>query len=108
MSIQELKRTWDQFGKTDPLWAILSVPDKKGNRWRLDDFFDSGIQEIDSVIEYMKSLGLAVRHQRALDFGCGVGRLTQALAKHFDEVIGLDIAPSMLQLARRYNRWRGK
>src|SRR5262249_48837046 len=42
---------------------------------------------------------------RALDFGCGVGRLTQALARHFETVVGVDIAPSMLRGARKYNKF---
>jgi len=33
-----------------------------------------------------------------------VGRLSQALAEHFREVHGVDIAPSMLDLARDLNR----
>lgn len=41
---------------------------------------------------------------RALDFGCGVGRLSQPLADNFDEVYGIDISPSMIELARKYNR----
>lgn len=40
----------------------------------------------------------------ALDFGCGVGRLTQALADHFTTVIGVDVSPTMLQLASKLNR----
>ncbi len=43
--------------------------------------------------------------QRALDFGCGVGRLSQALAEHFERVVGVDIAESMVQRAREYNRY---
>lgn len=38
---------------------------------------------------------------RALDFGCGVGRLTLALAKEFDAVVGLDISDAMLAEAKR-------
>ena len=36
-----------------------------------------------------------------------MGRLTQALAARFDEVWGVDIAPSMIELANRYNRHPG-
>ncbi len=50
------------------------------------------------------ALGLPAKRQTALDFGCGVGRVTQALASHFDEVTGVDIAPAMLERAGRYNR----
>ena len=41
----------------------------------------------------------------ALDFGCGVGRVTQALALHFDQVYGVDISPSMIQHADNYNQY---
>jgi SAM-dependent methyltransferase len=40
----------------------------------------------------------------ALDFGCGIGRLTQALAGHFEQVYGVDISPKMIELARQHNR----
>jgi SAM-dependent methyltransferase len=39
-----------------------------------------------------------------LDFGCGVGRLSQALGARFDAVVGVDVAPSMIDLADRYNQ----
>jgi SAM-dependent methyltransferase len=40
---------------------------------------------------------------RCLDLGCGVGRLTSALADHFGKVVGLDIAPAFIEEARRHN-----
>jgi ubiquinone/menaquinone biosynthesis C-methylase UbiE len=36
-----------------------------------------------------------------LDFGCGAGRLSLALADHVDSVVGVDISPPMLDTARR-------
>ena len=39
---------------------------------------------------------------RALDFGCGAGRLTQGLARHFERVTGVDISPRMVALARAH------
>lgn len=103
MNLKELQKDWDQFGKTDPLWSILTAPDKKGNKWEIGDFFDTGRKEIDSIMKYVESLGIKVQTKKALDFGCGVGRLTQALAYYFDEVYGVDIAPSMIELAEKYN-----
>jgi len=49
-------------------------------------------------------MNLKIGHGRALDFGCGVGRLTRALANYFDEVSGVDISESMIRLAEKYNR----
>jgi SAM-dependent methyltransferase len=43
-----------------------------------------------------------------LDFGCGVGRLSQALADYADEVVGVDISAPMLEVARRIDRTQGR
>lgn len=104
MNLRGLKRNWNAFGKKDPLWAILTLDEKKGNKWDVEEFFARGRDEIEKVLESVSNLGLEVRRRQALDFGCGVGRLAQALAQHFEEVHGVDIAPSMIQLAERYNR----
>ena len=51
MSFKQLQRTWDTFGREDPLWAILSHGNKRGNRWNLDDFMATGRQEIQEALE---------------------------------------------------------
>jgi SAM-dependent methyltransferase len=40
----------------------------------------------------------------AVDVGCGVGRLTHALADRFEHVVGLDVTPAMLERAAARNR----
>lgn len=67
-----------------------------------------GYKEIEAIMRYIEILGIEIPKRRALDFGCGVGRLTQALANYFDEVVGVDVAPSMLELAVKYNRYPDK
>jgi ubiquinone/menaquinone biosynthesis C-methylase UbiE len=104
MDVKDLRQDWDAFGKADPLWAILTFPEKRGRRWDVTEFFDTGKQEIEALMKDVDSVGGTGSRSRALDFGCGAGRLTQALAGYFDEVHGVDVAPSMINLARRYNR----
>jgi len=104
MDLKELQRHWHAFGQQDPLWAILTDSQKRGGKWDLDEFFKTGRDEIDNVTRYIESLGLPLLRKKALDFGCGVGRLTQALCRGFDECYGVDIAPSMIKLADEYNR----
>lgn len=101
--IKDLGESWDEQGKLDPMRAILS-PRNKNDTWDIDEFFATGQRKTDALLEYIKSLSINVRRGKALDFGCGIGRLTQALAPHFDEVHGVDIAPSMIELASKYNR----
>lgn len=103
MTLENVKRSWDALAGTDPLWAVLTDPAKKGGVWRLEDFFDSGRVEIDLVMARAQQLGRPARHARALDFGCGVGRLTQALCCHFERCDGVDIAQPMIDKARHHN-----
>ncbi len=76
MNLKEVQRNWNAFGKIDPLWAILTWPEKRGNQWQLDEFFKTGQEEVDSVMRHTQSVGSNFRNGTALDFGCGVGRLT--------------------------------
>jgi predicted TPR repeat methyltransferase len=43
------------------------------------------------------------RNRTALEIGCGVGRLTEALADHFGRVVGVDVAPTLIEEAQRRN-----
>lgn len=104
MKLRETRRHWNRFARTDPLWAVLAEPDKTEGRWRVDEFFATGRAGIQSLLEWVNGYAPAVRRERALDFGCGVGRLSQALAEHFSFVDGVDIAEEMLSLAGKYNQ----
>ncbi len=104
MDFKSLQHHWDKFGQTDPLWSILSMPNKTGNRWDVDEFFATGETEVERLIQYLASLDLTLPGGQALDFGCGIGRVTQPLAHHFEVCHGLDIAPTMIDLANQYNK----
>jgi len=104
VSLRRVNRRWEELARTDPLWAILSEPSKRGNRWEANQFFRTGQEEIRNVLEHLESLGCRPERRSALDFGCGAGRLTLALASHFETAHGVDASPSMLDLARRYNK----
>jgi SAM-dependent methyltransferase len=102
MNPERLRDHWDALGRRDPLWAVLSVRGRESGGWDVDEFLRTGR---DDVSRYLAMLGEgAVRRGRALDFGCGVGRLTQALAVEFESCDGVDIAPSMIELARELNQ----
>jgi SAM-dependent methyltransferase len=104
----EAARYWESHAKSDPLWAVLSDPTKRGRRWDLDTFFETGRREISLLMFQLEELGLSPSGECALDFGCGVGRLSQALATYFKRVIGLDVAPTMVRLAEQLNRFHDR
>lgn len=104
MKLWQTRRHWEKFARTDPLWAVLSHADKAGNRWNIEDFFATGRATIDAELARVRARYPELRMGRALDFGCGAGRLTQALAAHFEAATGVDISEGMIALAREQNR----
>jgi SAM-dependent methyltransferase len=105
MELKDVQANWDRFGLSDPLWAIKTDPTKRWGKWSLEEFFELGQMEIAEVMAHIASLPIELKRERVLDFGCGVGRLTQALCSYFGECHGVDIAPSMIELANQYNRF---
>jgi ubiquinone/menaquinone biosynthesis C-methylase UbiE len=104
MQLKRKQKEWDSLGKNDPYWAILSYENKKNNKWGKNDFFLTGKTEIIDLFEKIKDKSIPLHTYRALDFGCGIGRLTQPLAKYFEYTYGVDISPSMIKLARKINK----
>lgn len=103
MELDDLKKNWDQLGKKDAFWAILTGSAGAARDWDLRQFFAEGVGEIDARLKRLDELGIIIERGNALDFGCGVGRLTQALARAFDHATGVDIAPSMIEKAQTLN-----
>jgi len=104
MGLSDVQATWEKLGRRDPFWAVLTLRPCKHNRWEPGAFFETGRREVEEALAHVRGLGVELRFGRALDFGCGVGRLCRALGERFDEVVGLDIAAPMLDVARRHNR----
>jgi SAM-dependent methyltransferase len=93
-------REWEELAQLDPLFAILTEKGKQFRKWDREEFFASGRAEIDAL---MQSWGFeGGSNGRALDFGCGVGRLSSALRSYFGEVFGVDISEEMVELATSF------
>jgi len=101
------RQDWEDLGRVDPEWAILSEPEKRLGGWDQEAFFATGRAEVGAVLSRAQEQGLLARRGRALDVGCGIGRLSTALADEFDEVIGVDISETMLERARSLHGARG-
>jgi SAM-dependent methyltransferase len=94
---------WDDLAATDPLWAVLSDPARKGGGWRLEEFLATGERAVSSALRRAEELGVPQTFERALDVGCGVGRITRALAARFGECLGVDVSETMVRHATRIN-----
>jgi SAM-dependent methyltransferase len=104
-SIEAAREYWNHHANRDPLWAVLSDSSKTDRRWDLASFMQTGEREIALLFHELDALSLAVPRDAAVDFGCGVGRLTQALARRFGSVLGLDVSSGMIHIARQINKY---
>jgi ubiquinone/menaquinone biosynthesis C-methylase UbiE len=99
---QQLSQTWEELGEQDPLWAVASLPDKRGGRWNLVEFMETGERGIahyhQLIAAHFPNTG-AFAH--VLDFGCGAGRLTCAWGRRARQATGVDISSSMLEIAKK-------
>jgi SAM-dependent methyltransferase len=106
-ALKELQRNWEGLAQADPLWAICTDPGKRNRQWTQEEFFATGRKEIEAVLGYAARIGVCIdKTLPALDFGCGVGRLTRAMAEYFPECCGVDISPTMISMAQELNRDR--
>jgi SAM-dependent methyltransferase len=96
---------WRELGATQPFWGVLSDPRFRNESLTpegLDLFDESGRRDIADIARQLAEIaGGELKVGRALDFGCGVGRLSEAMCAYADEVVGYDISPGMLEQARR-------
>jgi len=93
---------WERWGLQDAYRGVLGFDTAALDAERRAAFFDSGREHIGRALEVVeRHFGAPNWNGRALDFGCGVGRLLVPLCERFAEVVGVDISTSMLDIARK-------
>jgi ubiquinone/menaquinone biosynthesis C-methylase UbiE len=81
--LQKMRDDWDQRARENARYYVANGT----TAWTDEDFFASGEK---SVADEM----------RVLEIGCGVGRVTRALAKFFGEVHAVDVSGEMIREAK--------
>ena len=94
---------WNVLAELDPLWTILSDPEKKFGKWDAKEFFGTGTREAERVLAMCRANSLSISYGKLLDFGCGVGRMTRAFANFFISCVGIDVSVNMVALANKFN-----
>lgn len=94
---------WERWGQQDPYFAVLT--EQKYRKVSIESakasFFESGQLHVADVLRKIEEHFGPVSRGDALDFGCGVGRLSIPLAKEFNRVTGLDVSRAMLEEASK-------
>jgi 2-polyprenyl-3-methyl-5-hydroxy-6-metoxy-1,4-benzoquinol methylase len=101
--LRDTDADWRALGATEPYWGVLTMPDFRSENITpegLETFYLGGRQNIDQMVQTLVRLTGEAPSGAALDFGCGVGRLSEAMADHVPRTTGYDISPGMLERAR--------
>ncbi|MBM3786756.1 MAG: methyltransferase domain-containing protein [Acidobacteria bacterium] len=97
--VEKMRADWNARAKEDAHYYVAF-----GRRDQDDDEFQSTAAEVVHGLEWeMRRLPATgnVRARRALEIGCGPGRLLRPMAKHFGEIHGVDISDEMVERARQ-------
>lgn len=100
MKNNDYKNDWEEFAEIDSKWSILTNPEMRYDRWSEKEFFDTGVNEIKNILKLIKTSHLNIRFGQVLDFGCGIGRVANALSRYFQKVYGVDISEKMIAQAK--------
>jgi len=94
---------WREVGRSQPYWGVITAPQYRTENLTPDNveaFYRSGVADIADIVRRIAAATGAPPRGRALDFGCGAGRLAEAMTAHADSVTGYDVSPGMLAKAR--------
>jgi SAM-dependent methyltransferase len=95
----ESERYWDERARENALYFVDNEVDYDDPD--TDAFWRRGEEVVDRMLD-MVDLSPSP-NDSVLDIGCGIGRLTRALATRTKRVYGLDVSGEMLRLAREHN-----
>jgi hypothetical protein len=94
---------WHEIGRKEPWYGVLATGKflvRNMNADTISEFFASGREDMRPVVETIERLyGAGFKPERALDFGCGVGRLCFAMRDTAKHVTGVDVSHGMIEKA---------
>ena len=99
-----VRETWTRLGVEQPHWSVLSAEHFRAERIADHEaaFFASGADDVALLLAVLRRHGVAPGDvPRALEFGCGIGRVTVHLARAFPELTACDVSASHMALAQR-------
>ena len=96
--LQKMRDDWDQRARENARYYVCTA----AKEWTDDEFFATGERSVaEDIRTDMENIcqGKSPREMRVLEIGCGVGRMTRALANLFGEVHGVDVSGEMVRQA---------
>ncbi len=91
---------WSRYGETEPHWSVITDDRFRATEIEANQaaFHQSAERDLNRLNAWLKRNAITLQGVCA-EYGCGVGRVTGALARQFDRVIGFDISQPHLRVA---------
>jgi SAM-dependent methyltransferase len=103
--IRDTDADWRELGRVQPYWGVISQDEYRTENLTpatVEAFYLSGIADMADIVRRIERATGARPSGRALDFGCGAGRLAEAMCAYAVSVTGYDVSPGMLEKARAH------
>src|ERR1700681_886212 len=95
---ERMRAEWNERAREDAHYFVAF-----GRRDQDDEeFFSTAadlIRELETELKRLPEM-VPIAQRRALEIGCGPGRLLRPMSRHFGEIHGIDISDEMLKRAR--------
>jgi SAM-dependent methyltransferase len=90
---ERMRREWNDRARKSFMQYTSGTQTENEN-----DYMESARRDAGTILKYLGDTD--TKSWRALDLGCGPGRIIQVLAPRFAEVHGVDVSDEMLRLGR--------
>jgi ubiquinone/menaquinone biosynthesis C-methylase UbiE len=96
--VQQMRADWNKRAAEDAYYYVAFGRRGQGDQ----EFFDSAADVVHALEAELKRLPAADRRsRRALEIGCGPGRLMRPMSWNFGEIHGVDVSDEMIRLAKK-------
>ena len=93
-------REWIFWGRKDPLYAVAVFEGRQiggAASWSSTEFLEFGRVYFQDVYQQWAQYGVGSQH--CVEIGCGSGRITCQLSRHFQRVTAIDVAEGQIETA---------
>jgi SAM-dependent methyltransferase len=94
--VERMRSDWNRRAKEDAYFYAAFARRQQSDQ----EFFASAADTIPTLEKELFRLSASPSGRRALEIGCGPGRLMGPMSRHFAEIHGVDISEEMIELAR--------
>jgi 2-polyprenyl-3-methyl-5-hydroxy-6-metoxy-1,4-benzoquinol methylase len=102
---ERIRLEWEYLGKTEPYWSVVTQPHYFLSEFEAhkEEFYVSGDYTNQIFLASLRRCGVSpVDLKTCLEVGCGVGRVTEHLARSFEKVIATDISGHHIEIGKAH------